>query len=58
MRAADESEQPGCNRFFLVTTEKHCLKIMGLLLTNSGLFPSGGAFHWSDGERHLLEVTA
>ena len=58
VRAADESEQPGCNCFFLVTTEKHCLKIMGLLLTNSGLFPSGGAFHWSDGERHLLEVTA
>ena len=37
VRAADESEQPGCNCFFLVTTEKHCLKIMGLLLTNSGL---------------------
>ena len=35
-----------------------CLKITGVLLTNSGLFPSGGAFRWSDGEPHLLEVTA
>ena len=33
------------------------LKLTCLLLTNSGLFPFGGPFSWSDGEWYLLPVT-
>ena len=33
------------------------LKLTCLLLTNSGLFPFGGPFSWSDGQWYLLPVT-
>ena len=33
------------------------LRLTCLLLTNSGLFPFGGPFSWSDGEWYLLPVT-
>ena len=33
------------------------LKLTCLLLTDSGLFPFGGPFSWSDGEWYLLPVT-